>query len=101
MLETAGQLVTAGAGTNCQGRPAARCGWAFCVLTLQPRTNRFSERVHAEGLLHGVVPAHAAASGKALLASSPPGVIDHVIAAGLPAFTSHTITSPDVLRGAF
>src|SRR6476646_11995809 len=23
------------------------------VLTLQPRTNRFSERVHAEGLLHG------------------------------------------------
>ena len=68
------------------------------VLTLQPRTNRFSERVHAEGLLHGVVPAHAAASGKALLAFSPPGVIDHVIAAGLPAFTSHTITSPDVLR---
>ena len=58
------------------------------VLTLQPRTNRFSERVHAEGLLHGVVPAHAAASGKALLAFSPPGVIDHVIAAGLPAFTS-------------
>jgi len=68
------------------------------VLTLQPRTNRFSERVHAEGLLHGVAPAHAAASGKALLAFSPPGVIDHVIAAGLPAFTPHTITSPDVLR---
>ena len=31
------------------------------ILTLQPRTNRFSERVHAEGLLHGVVPSHAAA----------------------------------------
>src|ERR1700754_2350392 len=29
---------------------------------------------------------------------SPPGVIDHVIAAGLPALTPHTITSPDVLR---
>jgi len=68
------------------------------VLTLQPRTNRFSERVHAEGLLHGVVPAHAAASGKALLAFAPPVVLDHVIAAGLPAFTPHTITSPDVLR---
>jgi DNA-binding IclR family transcriptional regulator len=68
------------------------------VLTLQPRTNRFSERVHAEGLLHAVVPAHAAASGKALLAFSPPCVIDHVIAAGLPAFTRHTITSPEVLR---
>jgi len=68
------------------------------ILTLQPRTNRFSERVHAEGLLHAVVPAHAAASGKALLAFSPPYVIDRVIAAGLPAFTSHTITSPDLLR---
>jgi DNA-binding IclR family transcriptional regulator len=68
------------------------------VLTVQPRTNRFSERMHAEGLLHTVVPAHAAASGKALLAFSPPRVIDHVIAAGLPAFTPHTITSPEVLR---
>src|SRR3954451_7866532 len=67
------------------------------VLTLQPRTNRFSERVHAEGLLHGVVPSHAAAWAKALLAS-PPYIIDRVIAAGLPAFTRHTITSPDVLR---
>ena len=54
--------------------------------------------MHAEALLHGVVPAHAAASGKALLAFSPPEVVDHVIAAGLPAFTPHTITSPDVLR---
>jgi DNA-binding IclR family transcriptional regulator len=68
------------------------------VVILQPRTNRFSERVHAEGLLHGVVPEHAAASGKALLAVSPPAVIDHVIASGLLAFTPHTITSPEVLR---
>jgi DNA-binding IclR family transcriptional regulator len=68
------------------------------VLTLQPHTNRFSERVRAEGLLHGLVPAHAAASGKALLAFSPPDVVNGVIAAGLPAFTRRTITSPDVLR---
>jgi DNA-binding IclR family transcriptional regulator len=68
------------------------------VLTLQPRTNRFSEHVHAEGLVHSVIPAHAAASGKALLAFSPPGVVNRVIAAGLPAFTPHTITSPEVLR---
>ena len=54
--------------------------------------------MHAEALLHGLIPAHAAASGKALLAFSPPGVVNHVIAAGLPAFTRHTITSPDVLR---
>ena len=32
------------------------------------------------------------------LPSPRQSVIDHVIAAGLPAFTPHTITSPDVLR---
>src|SRR4029077_15605755 len=68
------------------------------ILTLQPRTNRFSERVHAGALVPAVAPAPAAAWGKALLAFSPPYVIDRVIAAGLPAFTRHTITSPDVLR---
>jgi DNA-binding IclR family transcriptional regulator len=68
------------------------------VLTLQPRHNRAGERTHAEALLHRLIPAHAAASGKALLAFSPPEVVDHVIEAGLPALTPHTITSPDVLR---
>ena len=68
------------------------------VLTLQPPPNRVTKGMHAEALLHGVLPAHAAASGKALLAFSPPGVVNRVIAAGLPAFTRHTITSPDVLR---
>jgi DNA-binding IclR family transcriptional regulator len=68
------------------------------VLTLQLPPSRITERVHAEALLHGIVPAHAAAGGKALLAFSPPSVVNQVIAAGLPAFTRHTITSPDVLR---
>ena len=68
------------------------------VLTLQPHTNRFSDRVHAEGLTHAVIPAHATAAGKALLAFCQPGVVNSVIAAGLPAFTPHTITSPEVLR---
>jgi DNA-binding IclR family transcriptional regulator len=68
------------------------------VLTLQPHTNRFSTRVNAEGLTHAVIPAHATAAGKALLAFSPPAVVDRVITAGLPAFTAHTITSPEVLR---
>ncbi len=67
------------------------------VLTLQPPRHT-TDPVHAEALLHGIVPAHAAASGKALLAFSPSSVVNHVIAAGLPAFTRHTITSPDVLR---
>ena len=68
------------------------------VVTLQLPPNRISERVHAEALLHGILPAHAAAAGKALLAFSPPSVVNQVIAAGLPAFTRHTITSPDILR---
>jgi DNA-binding IclR family transcriptional regulator len=68
------------------------------VLTLQHRHSRCNERIHAESLLHSVMPAHAAASGKALLAFSPPEVVDQVIDAGLPAFTPHTITSGDVLR---
>ena len=68
------------------------------VLTLQLPPNRVTESVHAEALLHGVIPAHAAASGKVLLAFSPLSVVNHVIAAGLPAFTRHTITSPDDLR---
>jgi len=68
------------------------------VLTLQPRHHRANERINAESLIHGVTPVHATAAGKALLAFSPPEVVDHVIASGLCAFTPHTITSPDVLR---
>jgi IclR family transcriptional regulator, acetate operon repressor len=68
------------------------------VLTLQPHTNRFSERVNAEGLTHALIPAHATAAGKALLAFSRPAVVDRVVEAGLSAFTPDTITSPDVLR---
>jgi len=68
------------------------------VLTLQLPTNAVAEYVHAEGLLQSVIPAHAAASGKALLAFSPAHVVNDVIAAGLPPITRHTITSPDILR---
>ena len=68
------------------------------VLTLQLPSHSVADRVHAEGLVQSVVPAHAAASGKAMLAFSSPDVVDDVIAAGLPAITGHTITSPDVLR---
>ena len=54
--------------------------------------------IHAESLLHSMIPAHAPASGKALRTFSPATVVDYVIKAGLPAFTPHTITSPDTLR---
>lgn len=68
------------------------------VLMLRPRPHRGAERIHAESLMHSIIPAHAAASGKALMAFSPSIVTEHVIATGLPAFTPHTITSPEVLR---
>ena len=68
------------------------------VLTLQPPHHRGNERIKAESLKHSLIPAHAAASGKALLAFSSPEVVNQVIETGLPAFTPHTITSPDVLR---
>lgn len=68
------------------------------VLTLQPPLQRGNERIKAESLQHRLIPAHATAAGKALLAFSAPEVVDQVIQAGLPAFTPHTITSPDVLR---
>ena len=68
------------------------------VLVLQPPAHRTAGHIHAEALQHSTVPAHATASGKALLAFSPPAVVDRVIDAGLPAFTPHTITSPELLR---
>jgi IclR family acetate operon transcriptional repressor len=68
------------------------------VFTLQLPPNMPTDRVHAEGFLHAVPPAHAAASGKALLAFSPAGVVDHLIAAGLSTHTRRTITSSEILR---
>ncbi len=68
------------------------------VLVLQPPAHCTAGHIHAEALQHSTVAAHATASGKALLAFSPPAVVDRVIDAGLPAFTPHTITSPELLR---
>ena len=68
------------------------------LLQIPRCTHRTAGRVAAESLQHGTMPAHATASGKALLAFSAPAVVDRVIEAGLPAFTPHTITSPDLLR---
>jgi DNA-binding IclR family transcriptional regulator len=44
------------------------------------------------------LPAHATAMGKALLAFSPAGVVDKVIARGLTQYTPYTVTSPEQLR---
>jgi DNA-binding IclR family transcriptional regulator len=47
-----------------------------------------------------VQPFHATAMGKALLAFSPPEVVDAVIAQGLERYTPYTLTTPDRLRRA-
>jgi len=44
------------------------------------------------------LPAHATALGKALLAFSPPGTVDRVIARGLRRYTAYTLTTGDRLR---
>ena len=46
------------------------------------------------------LPAHPTALGRALLAFSPPDVLDAVLTAGLRPYTPHTITVPDRLRRA-
>jgi DNA-binding IclR family transcriptional regulator len=46
------------------------------------------------------MPAHATALGKALLAYSPPGTVDRLIARGLRRYTPYTLTAPDRLRRA-
>jgi IclR family transcriptional regulator, acetate operon repressor len=45
-----------------------------------------------------ILPAHATAVGKALLAFSPTRIADRLIMNGLPGFTRNTITAPDQLR---
>ena len=44
------------------------------------------------------LPAHATALGKALLAFSPSGIVDGVIAGGLEGYTPSTLTEPERLR---
>jgi DNA-binding IclR family transcriptional regulator len=46
----------------------------------------------------GMIPTHCSALGRAILAYSPPDVIDEVIAAGLNPRTPRTITNPETLR---
>jgi DNA-binding IclR family transcriptional regulator len=46
------------------------------------------------------LPAHATAMGKALLAFSPPAVVDTLLDQGLERYTPYTLTTPDRLRRA-
>jgi DNA-binding IclR family transcriptional regulator len=46
------------------------------------------------------LPAHPTALGRALLAFSPPGIVEMTIRRGLRPYTSHTVTCPDRFRRA-
>lgn len=46
------------------------------------------------------MPAHPTAMGRALLAFSPPRLVELAIMRGLRAYTAHTVTSPERLRRA-
>lgn len=49
-------------------------------------------------LIGGRIPLHASSSGLVLLAHAPPGLVDEVIARGLPSYTPHTIRTAADLR---
>jgi DNA-binding IclR family transcriptional regulator len=55
-------------------------------------------RVAAGSRVGGRLPAHCTAVGKAMLAVSPPAVLDALLAAGLAQRTAFTVTNPGVLR---
>lgn len=46
----------------------------------------------------GRLPLHCTATGRAILATEPPSVLEECIAAGLPRLTRHTVVSPNLLR---
>jgi len=65
----------------------------------------FVEKLAGQHRLQGhcgaaALPAHATALGKALLAFSPPGTVEQVIARGLRRYTAYTLTTGDRLRRA-
>lgn len=51
-------------------------------------------------LIGGRIPLHASSNGLVLLAHAPDGVIDQVLAAGMRAYTSRTLTTGPALRAA-
>jgi DNA-binding IclR family transcriptional regulator len=68
----------------------ARFGvWNELGVSYLERSDRGSGRC-SSGLT--ILPAHATALGKALLAHAPPPVVQEVLDAGLPSYTPHTLT---------
>lgn len=66
------------------------------VVYVASAIGRSSVIMHTE--LGSRAPAYATASGKAILAFSPPAVVDTVVGGGLPALTPRTVTDPEAFR---
>jgi DNA-binding IclR family transcriptional regulator len=76
----------------------ARFGvWNEVGISYLERAGRGSGRC-SSGLT--ILPAHATALGKALLAHAPPAVVQEVLDAGLPSYTPHTLTTAWQLHAA-
>jgi DNA-binding IclR family transcriptional regulator len=67
------------------------------VAYVEKLTGRRPVTSFAQG---AVMPAHATAMGKALLAFSPPEIVDGYVGRGLEAYTPFTVTAPDRFRRA-
>jgi IclR family transcriptional regulator, acetate operon repressor len=77
----------------------ARFGvWHERGVSFLDRAGGRGPRVRVPGL--DVVPVHATALGRALLAYKPPSEVRRVLARGLPAYTDGTVTTPDALAAA-
>lgn len=66
------------------------------ILYLEKITSRTLRVPHSR--LGGRLAAHATALGKAILAFSPPDVVDAILTGELPSLTSKTLTDPAILR---
>jgi DNA-binding IclR family transcriptional regulator len=77
----------------------ARFGvWHERGVSVLDRAGGRGPRVGMPGL--GVLPVHATAVGRALLAHAPPADVLRVMTSRLPAYTDSTVTTPDALAAA-
>lgn len=105
-----GQFAAANNDVLTIGRPIVRqlvatCGETVHLGILQGESLLYIDRgepqdeaVRLAALPSPLTSLHASASGKVLLAFADRSLQDHVLAAGLPSYTRHTVTDPDQLR---
>ena len=78
--------------------PARRCASACCRACGSPMPRRVPAPRRRQRSAATLLPPHATALGRVLLAFSPAAVLDAVVAAGLPSLGASTPTTPERLR---